>query len=69
MKTLIDNSGGYETYVEIQDLENPAHVGWKTLRLTSVWTGARGKVEEHSQYEINLEPESFEKLKEFFREV
>ena len=69
MKKLIDNSGGYETYAEIKDFDNLAHAGWKTFSLTTTWTGARGKVEEHRQYEINLEPESFEKLKEFFKGV
>lgn len=69
MKKLIDNSGGYETYAEVKDLTDTAHAGWKSLILTTIWTGARGKVTEHRQYEINLEPASFEKLKEFFREV
>ena len=69
MKKLIDNSGGYETYAEIKEFTNPSHAGWKTLSLTTVWNGARSKVEEHRQYEINLDPESFERLKEFFREV
>ena len=69
MKKLIDDSGGYKTYFELRPFTNPAHEGWQSLIITTVWEGARGEVQEHRQYEINLEPESLKNLKELLNEV
>jgi hypothetical protein len=69
MKKLIDNSGGYQTFVELRPFKNPAHEGWNSLIITTVWDGARGEVHEQRQFEINLEPESLKNLKELLNEV
>ena len=65
MKTLIDDSGGYKTYMELRPLTNTAHEGWQALIVTTVWEGARGVVHEQTKFEINLEPNSLKNLKEF----
>lgn len=69
MKKLIDNSGGYKTYMELRPLVNPAHLGWVALIVTTVWEGARGEVHEQKKFEINLEPSALENLRELLNEV
>jgi hypothetical protein len=71
MKRLIDNSGGYKTYFELRPFTNPSgsHKGWASLIVTTVWEGARGDVEEHKQYELNLDPAALKNLKEFLNEM
>lgn len=69
MKKLIDNSGGYKTFFELRPFTNPAHKGWASLIVTTVWEGARGDVEEHKQYELNLDPQALSNLKEFLNEM
>lgn len=63
MKMLIDNAGGYLTYGEVIPFKNPAHAGWVTLRISTVWEGARSDVEEQVKYELNLTPEAFQNFK------
>jgi hypothetical protein len=69
MKKLIDNSGGYKTYVELRPFTNPAHVGWNSLIISTVWEGARGEVHEQKKFELNLEPDSLKNLKDLLNEV
>lgn len=69
MKKLIDNAGGYLTYMELRPFTNPAHAGWQTLRVTTVWEGARSEVEEQVKYEINLPPYAFINLKDLINGV
>ena len=65
MKKLIDNSGGFKTYFELRPFTNIAHEGWQSLIITTVWEGARGEVEEHRQYELNLDPIALQNFKDF----
>lgn len=69
MKQLISDSGGYQTYMELRPLENPAHAGWYNFRVISVWQGARSTVEEHVKYELNLDPASLANFKELLNEM
>ena len=69
MKKLIDNAGGYLTYMELRPFTNPAHTGWQTLRVTTVWEGARSEIEEQVKYEINLPPYAFINLKDLINGV
>jgi hypothetical protein len=69
MKKLIDDSGGFKTYFELRPFTNPAHAGWASLIVTTVWEGARSTVEEHKQYELNLDPMALKNLKDFLNEV
>jgi hypothetical protein len=69
VKKLIDDSGGYKTYMELRPFTNPAHEGWNSLIVTTVWEGARGEVHEQKKFEINLEPASLQNLKELLNEV
>lgn len=69
MKKLIDNAGGYLTYMELRPFSSPSYPGWQTLRVTTVWEGARSGVEEQVKYEINLNPEAFKNFKELINEL
>lgn len=69
MKRLIDNAGGYLTYIELRPLENPQHQGWVNLRVTTVWEEARSTVEEQVKYEVNLNPTAFKNFKDLLNEL
>lgn len=69
MKKLIDDAGGYLTYIEIRPFTNPAHQGWHNLKVTTVWEGARSGVEEQVKYDMNLSPAAFKNLKDLLNEV
>lgn len=69
MKKLIDDSGGYKTYFEMRPFSNPAHAGWKSLTVTTVWDGARGEVHEQKKFEINLDPTGLQNLEDFLNGI
>lgn len=69
MKKLISDSGGYKTFLEIKPISSPSHSGWVHLRISTVWEGARGKVEEYTKFEMSLDPEAKNNLKEILNEM
>lgn len=69
MKKLIDDAGGYLTYMELRPFTNSAHPGWQTLRVTTFWEGARSGTEEQVKYEINFNPEAFKNFKDLINEM
>lgn len=69
MRKLIDDAGGYLTYIEIHPFTNTAHQGWYNLKVITVWEGARSGPEEQVKYDMNLSPDAFRNLKDLLNEM
>lgn len=66
-KKLISNAGGMKTYIEIRDVDTPA--GLKFFRVSTVYDGARNPTEERTKFDMCLDQESYQALKELINEM
>lgn len=66
-KKLISDAGGMKTYVEIRDVDTPA--GLKFLRVSTVYDNAKHPAEERTRFDMCLDQESFQMLKELINET
>lgn len=67
MKTLISNTGGMATYLEIRELDIPTNM--KYIRISTFFDGAKDPNSERTRFDMCLESEEFNKLKAFINEV
>ena len=68
MKKLINDAGGYKTYIELTPIEVKSFQGWTNMRVTTVWENARSTVEEQVKFQMNLDPGALKNLKELLNE-
>lgn len=68
MKKLINDAGGYKTYIELTPIEVKSFQGWTNMRVTTVWENARSIVEEQVKFQMNLDPEALKNLKEMLND-
>ena len=67
MKKLISDVGGMKTFLEIRDLETPAKM--KYIRVSTFYDGAKDPNGERTRFDMCLEPEHFQVLKDFINEM
>jgi hypothetical protein len=66
-KRLISDTGGMKTYVEIRDVDTPA--GMKYLRVSTFFDGARDPNSERTRFDMCLDEETFQALKDIINEM
>lgn len=62
MKTIISETDGFKTIVEITTLKRPA--GYSELKFSTEWDGARRDGSEQIQYRLVLSPLQLKNLKD-----
>lgn len=63
-KYLISESGGINTFISIAEMQNPAHQGWKHVKITTTYDhSVRDTEYEQSKFDMCMDPESFERFK------
>ena len=62
MKAIIHETDGFRHLVEIRDCVRPA--GYKQIRFTTEWDGARRDGSEQVQFELVLSPTQLANLKD-----
>lgn len=62
MKTVINETDGFRHLVEVRDCSRPS--GYKQIRFTTEWDGARRDGSEQVQFEIILSNNQVEKFKQ-----
>ena len=67
MKKLISDTGGMKTFVEIRNLDTP--VNMKYIRISTFYDGAKDPNSERTRFDMCLEKEDFDKLKDFINEM
>ena len=67
MKKLISDVGGMKTYLEIRDLEIPANM--KYIRISTFYDGAKDPNSERTRFDMCLEEEHFQTLKDIINEM
>jgi len=67
MKKLISDVGGMKTYVEIRDIDMP--VGTKYLRVSTFYDGAKDPNSERTRFDMCMDQETFNALKDLVNEV
>ena len=67
MKRLISDVGGMKTFLEIRDLEIPANM--KYIRVSTFYDGAKDPNSERTRFDMCLEREHFQTLKDFINEM
>lgn len=69
MKKLLNDAGGFQTFIEVRDITAPSHAGWKNLRITTLWLNSRNAPEEHVKMDINLDPAGLQQFKQVIQEL
>ena len=67
MKKLISDVGGMKTYLEIRDLEIPANM--KYIRISTFYDGSKDPNSERTRFDMCLEEEHFQTLKDIINEM
>jgi hypothetical protein len=67
MKRLLSDVGGMKTFVEIRKLDTPASMRY--IRVSTFYDGAKDPNGERTRFDICLEEEHFQVLKEFINEM
>ena len=62
MKTIINETDGFKTLVEIKSVKRPA--GYSELKFSTEWDGARRDGSEQVQYRVVLSPLELKNLKD-----
>lgn len=62
MKRLISDVGGMKTFLEIRDIETPANM--KYIRVSTFYDGAKDPNGERTRFDMCLEEEHFQTLKD-----
>lgn len=68
MRKLISDDGGYKTFIDIAPIDSKLYNGWANFRVVTVWEEARSTVEEHTKFQMNLNPDALKNLKEILNE-
>jgi hypothetical protein len=66
-KKLISETGGMKTYVEIRNISMP--VGTKYLRISTFYDGAKDPNSERTRFDMCMDEETFNALKDMINEV
>lgn len=67
MKKLISDVGGMKTFLEIRDLGIPANM--KYIRVSTFYDGAKDPNSERTRFDMCMETEHFQNLKDFINEM
>ena len=67
MKRLISDVGGLKTFLEIRELDTPTRM--KYLRISTFYDGARDPYGERTRFDMCLEDEHFQILKDIINEM
>jgi hypothetical protein len=67
MKKLISDAGGMKTFLEIRNIETPTNM--KYMRISTFYDGAKDPNGERTQFDMCLEEEHFQILKDFINEM
>ena len=67
MKKLISDVGGMKTFLEIRTIGTPSTM--KYLRVSTLYDGAKDPNGERTQFDMCMESEDFQTLKDFINEV
>jgi hypothetical protein len=67
MKKLISDAGGMKTFLEIRNIETPTNM--KYMRISTFYDGAKDPNGERIQFDMCLEEEHFQILKDFINEM
>ena len=62
MKTIISETDGFKTIVEVRSVKRPA--GYSELKFSTEWDGARRDGGEQVQYRVVLSPSELKNLKD-----
>jgi hypothetical protein len=62
MKTIINETDGFKTLIEIKSVKRPA--GYVELKFSTEWDGARRDGSEQVQYRVVLSPLELKNLKD-----
>lgn len=66
-KKLINDAGGYKTYIEVRQLESSGKETY--IRISSAYDHSTDPLFERTQFEICLDSEALSRLKSIFNEV
>jgi hypothetical protein len=67
MKKLISDVGGMKTFLEIRDIETPANM--KYIRVSTFYDGAKDPNGERTRFDMCLEQDQFQTLKDFINDL
>lgn len=67
MKKLISDVGGLQTFVEVRTLGTPS--GMRYLRVSTFYDGAKDPNSERTRFDMCMEEDHFQALKDFINEV
>lgn len=62
MKTIVSETDGFKTLVEVRSVKRPA--GYSELKFSTEWEGARRDGSEQVQYRLLLSPLELKNLKD-----
>jgi hypothetical protein len=67
MKKLISDVGGMKTFVEIRKLDNPTNMRY--VRVSTLYDAAKDPNGERTKFDMCLDNDEFETLKDFINEA
>ena len=67
MKKLLSDVGGMKTFIEIRKLDNPTNMRY--IRVSTFYDGAKDPNGERTRFDMCMEEEHFQTLKEFINEM